>query len=176
VPALLGYRLYLEKMLEEAAVPVLQEVAIKQQLWQEKANPYQALRQAALSLSENSQCLAMVTSDPNQVFIGGPANILDYDEFFDIDITRSVLNLLDHHDLLVDLFSKAKGSNDIKVLIGSELELPNFEKCSLAFTSYRTGRYRGYLAVLGPCRLKYQSVLPLLRYIKNLIEDLGNLW
>lgn len=176
VPAALGYRLYLDRMLEDIDVPVLQEVAIKQNLWQYKNNPMMALRAVALSLAEYGQGLSVITCSPNQVYTAGSANILDYEEFFDIDVTRSILNLVDHYDLLVDLFGKIKNRDDVGVLIGTEFGLPNFEKCALAIIPYRAGSYRGHLAVLGPCRLRYRVVLPLLRYVKGLIEDLGNLW
>jgi len=176
IPAVLGYRTYLDSLFEEADLPVLQEVAIKQRLWQNRSNFEQVLRAASLVLSEFSKYLAVATTESGHVFSGGAVNILDYEEFYDIDITRSVLNLLDHHDLFTSIFDKARGDGGVTVLIGDELELPNFERCAVVSFPYQAGSHRGYLAVLGPCRLKYGEVLPLVRYVGGLIEELGLVW
>src|SRR3989338_1439800 len=63
-----GLRTYLNKLMEEVAIPVLQEVAIKQRLWQERFEFEKMLRKAALALAEMTGYLSVVSTTDGHVF------------------------------------------------------------------------------------------------------------
>jgi heat-inducible transcriptional repressor len=58
----------------------------------------------------------------------------------------------------------------VKVYIGSELDCPEMENCSLVVSSYRVkNRTHGHLAVLGPMRMQYRHIIPALEYISDVL-------
>ncbi len=177
VPTTEAYKLYLEQMMEEDEMDVLQEVALKQRLWANRYEFEKMLRQAVLALSEITKELSIATTDDGYVLNAGSVNMLDYKEFWDIDITRAVLTLLDRHELVQNIFEKASDNhNEVRYLIGRELGIELLQDCGVVFTPYHVGKRSGYVGVLGPARMNYQKVMPAVRYTKSLIEELGGSW
>lgn len=176
VPTTMGLRFYLDSLMEETALPVLKEVALKQRLWQERFESEKLFHEAALALAEATGYLSFITDSSGLLFHAGAVNILEHPEFFDIEVTRAALNLFDHQDLLENLFEKATGEAEIHVLIGEETELPNLSECGVVFAGFSVGKRSGTIGILGPSRMEYTSVFPTIRYFKNLIEEVGQGW
>ena len=173
VPTPIGLRLYLSSLMQEVTVPVLTEVAIKQRLWQERFEFEKFLRKFSLSLSENTGYLSFVATHDEHIFHAGAVNILNHPEFFDIEITRAVLNLLDHEDLLFDILNKAVGKSEIHVLLGEEMDKPNLLPISIVFSSLETGKKPVTFGVMGPSRMDYKKVLPILKFYRSLVLEIA---
>ena len=171
-PSELGLRYYLTSLMQEQALPVLQEVAIKQRLFQHRQDLSRMLREAAVALAEGTGYIGIVTTHAGTVFHAGTKNILEHPEFFDINVTRAALNLLDSFDLMHDLFSRASDPKAVTVLIGRELGLANLEPVGLVFAHYGNEQKGGVVAVLGPARLNYPVVVPQVRHYAQLLTEL----
>jgi transcriptional regulator of heat shock response len=176
VPTAMAYRLFLDQIMEESEMPVLQEVSMKQRLWPSRFEFDRLLRQAVLSLSENVKELIIGTANEGHVTCAGMVNILDHKEFWDIDVARTALNLLDRYELLEEIFNKSPYGEEVRTVIGTEIGIEKLENCAFVFSSYQAGNKSGYISVFGPARLKYDNVIPAVRYTKNLIEELGESW
>lgn len=173
-PTELGLRFYLTSLMKEQSPTVLQEVAIRQRLFQYRQDPERMLREASLALAEGSGYLGVVTNHQGIVFHAGSQNILEHPEFFDINITRATLNLLDNFDALHDLFSRASDPRTITALIGKEIGLANLETVGLVFAHWGNEPRGGVVAVLGPTRMNYAVVVPQVRYLAQLLTELAS--
>ena len=100
--------------------------------------------------------------------------MLDDREFWDIEVAKSALQLVDRYELLTDVLKKPAydGSRDVYCLMGEDLPGDNLNQCSVATTRYKTSKQSGYLATLGPSRMNYERIIPSLRYAKNLVQEL----
>lgn len=182
-PTDLSLRYYLTSLMQEQPLPVLQEVAIKQRLFQHRQSSGKMLREAALALAEGTGYIGIITTHEEVIYQAGSRNALEYPEFYDINITRATLNLLDSFDLLNDLFSRASDPKATTVLIGKELGLANLESVGLVFTHWGSAQKDGspeahlakggVVAVLGPNRLNYPTVVPQVRYFAQLLTELS---
>jgi transcriptional regulator of heat shock response len=94
-------------------------------------------------------------------------------EFFDIDVTRTLLGLLDESRRLLDALNQANDQNDINLLFGDEMGFQCLEPCGMVFIKYHTGHNQGSLGVIGANRFHYSEIIPLVRYYANLIEELS---
>mgnify|MGYP006288121637 CR=1 FL=1 len=175
VPTSMGYRFYLEELLEEEEMPVLQEVAIKQQVWPARYEFHKLLREIVNSLAEFTKQLTVATTDNKFSIHAGAVNILDEKEFWDIEVAKSALYLLDNYEVLNSILSKPSYGADRKVycLIGEDLPNENLRQCCIASTKYELPNRSGYIAIIGPARMPYEKVLPALKYAKELVEDLA---
>jgi len=172
-PTELGMRYYLTSMMQEQAMPVLQEVAIKQRLFQYRQTYDRMLREAALALAEGSGYIGIVTTHEGTVYHAGTKNVLDHPEFFDINVTREALNILDNYDAMQDFFSRASDPKAVTVLIGKEFGMPNLEQVGLVFSHYGADKRGGVVAVLGPARINYPAVVPQVRHLSQLLTELS---
>lgn len=176
-PTPLAYRFFIQELLEEEEIPVLQEVAIKQRMWPVRFEKEKLLKEASLALSDTTHELAFATSSDGYSVYTGAANILDYAEFWDISVAKGALSLLDRFEIMNNLLSKAsRGEKDVNFLMGDELEIEGLTEIAFVFGKYNSKDESGFVGVLGPSRMRYSKVIPTVRYVKNLVEELTSGW
>ena len=172
-PTSLGMKFYVDQLMEEKSLSLKDEVAIKEELGEQKEHFNKLLRHTAKVLADQTHYLALATDEENDVYAAGMANILDMPEFYDIDITKTVLSMLDKVEMLSQIFGQLAAEDQIKILFGEELGMPYLEPCGFVISRYQMPRHRGMLAVVGPSRLNYPVIIPTLRYFSQLLSSLG---
>ena len=175
VPTTIGFRFYINELLEEEDLPVIEEVSIKQRLWPQRFERAKLFREASRALADSAHSLALVLVG-GALYYAGAANILENPEFFDIDVTRTALRLLDKSELVSELFSKLVADQGVNTLIGSELGVRNLISCGVVFSNFDSSSGRGAVGVLGPNRMDYAKIFPRVRYIAGLLDELGREW
>ncbi len=149
---------------------------IKEHLFQNRFNIDRLLLKAVNMLSELTNNTAVALFN-NRKFTAGLASFTKQPEFNDMDDLAKVLEFIEDYDFLFDLFSKYSGKKTIQVLIGEETGIKDLEQTAVAFSNIRLhGNDYGYLGVIGPNRMRYQRVLPSLRYVSESIEDIVEGW
>lgn len=163
--------------MQEQEIPVVNEVAIKQRVWANRHDSERMLQSAVKSLADESQNLSLAATSEGQVYAAGAAHILRHPEFYDIDLTRAVLRLLDQDDLILDLFAKLPSEEEMGILLGQEIGFASMSPCGMIFSRFRLPHGgRGEIGVLGPVRLEYSRIVPLVRYFGELLRELGSGW
>jgi len=174
IPTKLAFRFYINHLMEEKKLSVADEVAAREKVWDYRFNFDKLMRQATRALAERSRMLAISVTNEGEIYHSGYANILNLPEFFDIDITKTVLGMLDESRFLIDLLNKAYEDEPIHFLFGDELGYEFLEPCGLVFTRFDAGPGRsGSLGVIGPSRQDYPVVIPLVKYFGQLVEELA---
>lgn len=175
IPTPLGYRYYIQNLMTEDSLPVLKEVSMKQNVWNSRYEFDKLLRSAASSLSDATHLLSIVSTDDGRVYSSGVVNILDHAEFFDIEVSKAVFNMLDNYTLLADILSKRNTANTC-VILGEEFERETLYPVSAVAKSFTAGNKKGNLIVIGPSRMPYKEVIPAIRYMSGILEELGSYW
>jgi heat-inducible transcriptional repressor len=177
VPTPQGFRYYLKNMLQEKDLPVVNEVAIKQRLWDQKHDIGHLLREASQALAEELQNLTIIITDDGRVYSAGTAHILRHPEFYDIDLTRTVLHLIDQHDIIRAILGQLSPDAEFGVMLGDEIGLQSLNQCGIVATRINLpNNHHGFVTVIGPYRLDYPSVIPTVRYIQHTINDMLRSW
>lgn len=176
VPSAIGWRYFLQYLLENSDLPILQEVALKQRLWQERFEFTKLLRSAAQALADTTMSLGIASTFDGQIFFAGAGNLLSHIEFYDIETMKALLDLLDHEEKYIKLVEKVPGEKDTHVFLGEELNIPRLSTCSLVFAHFNTGKHRGTVATIGPSRMHYNQVLPTVKQVSILLSDLSGAW
>lgn len=171
IPTSMGFRLYITELMREKELPIVDEVSIRQSLLEQRAQFDRMVQEATRALAKRSNCLALSIND-GEVYYTGAANILDFPEFDDIDVTRFVLSLFDNYSMLNQILAMAKGSEPLHVIFGEETGFEYLHPTSFAFLDYQTiSGNRGIIGVIGPARLNFPVVIPYLRYIGQLLLE-----
>lgn len=177
LPTPTGLKFYIKELMKTKELSVAEEVAVKEKIWDYRYEFEKLLREATRALAEKTRTLSLATTEEGDIYYSGVAQILEMPEFYDIDLTKTVLSLLDRFDYLSNLFSRATGEEDIHILLGEELEGEYLEPCGFVFTHYQGGsKHSGVIGIIGPVRLNYPSVIPIVRYFGNLIAEIGRNW
>lgn len=175
-PTAAGFKLYIDQLMDEKKMSVAEEVAAKEKVWDWRHDFSRLIREATRSLAEQSHYLAVSLTDEGDIYHAGYSNILEMPEFFDIDVTKTVLSMLDELDTLRSLFSKSHSESPVKVLLGEELGYEYLDPCGMVFTQFETPRHKGSLGVLGPTRFDFARVIPVVRHYGELLGQILNDW
>lgn len=176
IPSSAGIKFYINSLMKESQLSVKDEVTIKENLWEERFDQHKLLRQTAKSLADKSKTLAVAASESGDVYYSGMSHILDLPEFYDIDLTKNVLGLVDELSVLEEVLNRTVGGDDVHVLFGEEIGIENLEPCSFVFAHYGTGEKSGSIGIIGPARLPYSRLIPTVRYFSNLLTEITSNW
>lgn len=124
---------------------------------------YDEIISRALQLSDEL-FLSMEASD---LFVDGSAQLLDMPKASD------VLEAIEEKKRVIDLLNNAMEGSNVNIFIGSESGYSAFQDCSVVSASYKKdGRVLGSLGVIGPTRMNYSKVIPIVDCTARLIGDL----
>jgi heat-inducible transcriptional repressor len=97
-----------------------------------------------------------------EIFIEGQTNILDEPEFAQIETLKAILVMFEEKSNLLKILDKTLEARGIQIFIGSEHGLDEIEACSIVAYPIRTDEtVLGSIGVIGPKRMNYQKVVPL---------------
>lgn len=178
MPTPLGMRFYVNQLMKEKELSLAEEVAVKEKVWDFRSRMEQFLRELTKSLAEKTKALAVATTNRGDFYCSGYCNILDMPEFFDIDITKALLEVIDEHEYFNNIFSNVEDDEeDVHVFLGEELGPKLQGSYGFVFRRYETpGKFVGRIGVLGPTRLNYNLIIPTVRYYGDLIEEIAQGW
>jgi len=177
VPTPMAMKFYVKELMKEKELSVAEEVAVKEKVWDYREREQQFLRMLTKSLAEKTHALAVTTTHEGDVFCAGYANILEMPEFYDIDITKSLLTALDEFDSIGSMFENLQEDEEIHILLGEDLSPRLQGPYGFVYTRYHTPmNLIGEIGVLGPTRLNYTAVIPTVRYYGDLIQEIAKGW
>lgn len=180
VPTPEALHFYVDHLMQEKKMSVTEEVAAKEKIWDSRFDFDRLMRHTTLALADRTKNLSVAVTDAGDVYYSGAANILSTPEFFDIDVTRTVLTLLDQEARIRQLFFDRQydPAETVHIVFGQDLGWGDyFEPVGFAFTPFAAGNNRrGILGLIGPCRLNFPVVLPTLRYFSELVSGLTSSW
>ena len=111
--------------------------------------------------------------DREKVHISGTQNIIEQPEFIDPKNFRSVIELIENDDMIVHLLEKHEGSDkDFVVTIGSENDDTIAKDISIISATYDADGVKGRVGIIGPRRLDYAKVIPLVDHVAKLVAKM----
>jgi len=133
----------------------------------------QAMYNRILERIWNTKLWFMGGADRTEVYIDGQGNILDYPEFSeDIEKMKSLLRAFEEKEIMLQLLDKAMEEDGIQVYIGIESQWDDIAGCSLIMSSYYQGGIPlGTLGVIGPKRMDYSRVIPLVEFAAKAVGE-----
>ncbi|RLA91749.1 MAG: heat-inducible transcriptional repressor HrcA [Deltaproteobacteria bacterium] len=105
------------------------------------------------------------------IFIDGQINIFDEPEFADVEKIKALFKAFEEKSQLIKLLDKSMEAPGIKIFIGSENQVPAIKDCAIISSTYGN-RLVGTLGVIGPRRMDYSRVIPIVDYTAQLVTKL----
>ena len=106
------------------------------------------------------------------LIISGQANLLeDVKAASDLEHIRSLFEALETKEMTLKLLSLAEGAEGVQIFIGSDNQLFGVAGCSMIVGSFRDKREQvvGAIGVVGPSRMNYARIIPMVDYTAKLV-------
>ena len=114
-------------------------------------------------------------SDERRLIVRGQSHLLDdLKALEDLERVRLLFDDLETRREVVDLLGRAERAEGVRIFIGSENKLFSLSGSSTIIAPYRdaAGRIVGVLGVIGPTRLNYARVIPMVDYTAKVVGKL----
>jgi heat-inducible transcriptional repressor len=128
-----------------------------------------ALMEAAVQAGSEAE--AEAESDP--VVVSGERNLLgNSDLSTDVETLRRLFDLFEHKSRLIHLLDTSIGAHGVQIYIGGESQLVPMDEMSMVVAPYEVdGRVVGTLGVVGPTRMAYERVIPIVDITARLLSN-----
>ena len=157
---------YLNSILEGLTIDQLRQKILSEM--QLEKNSYDQMMGRALLLSKQA-----LSDNSQDVYIAGQSRIFEQPEFADLGRMREIFETFEEKSRLVELLGRCMQADGVQIFIGAETPLKEMAGMSLITSTYLTGNDTiGILGVVGPTRMGYSSVIPIVDYTARVVSRL----
>ncbi|HRN86608.1 MAG TPA: hypothetical protein PK863_04735 [Candidatus Dojkabacteria bacterium] len=177
IPTNMAYRYFIREILRELDdLEHTLTANIYEELYQHRFDFDDLIYQALNHLSTQTKNTAIVLLE-NRIYYSGLSYLVDNPEFSDSRSLSLLLTILENKPLLNKIFNRAKSKNSVKIMIGEDSGIEGLEDIAFVFSDINLhGNKKGYLAVLGPTRLNYPKVIPLVDFFSHSLNQVISGW
>ncbi len=108
------------------------------------------------------------------LIVRGRANLLHDAQAEDLERVRSLFDDLEQKERLIGLLDDVRAAEGVRIFIGAETRLFSLSGSAVIAAPYMTGRQKvvGAIGVIGPARLNYARVIPLVDYTAKVLGSM----
>ena len=111
-------------------------------------------------------------SGKEKLVLSGETNLMDFAELSDIETLRRLFDAFSRKQFMLSLLDKSIDAKGVQVFIGSESGYRILDDCSIVTAPYRADDDQiGVLGVIGPTRMAYDRVVPIVDITARLLES-----
>ena len=108
----------------------------------------------------------------SNLIYSGASNIINYPEFSDVNKISTLIELFEEKNIIIHLMEKRTVPPELKITIGDENEEELVQNCSIITAPYRVGNIDGILGVIGPTRMVYKRVIPIVDFTAKFVTTI----
>ena len=135
---------------------------------------FDALYARALALAEAS--VEPETDDDageQPIYLEGRGNLLEYPEFAEAEALRALFTAFEDKRRILSLLNEVAETGRVRIVIGREAAEAALSGLALVASPYTRGdRSVGALGIIGPQRLNYSEVVPVVDYAARLVSEI----
>ena len=107
------------------------------------------------------------------VVVSGERNLLDINDLSsNMASLRKLFNVFDRKTQLMEILDISQRAEGVKIFIGGESELVPLDECSVVTAPYAVdGRIVGTVGVIGPTRMAYERIIPIVDVTAKLLSS-----
>lgn len=150
------------RTLDEIQLQLLKEMKAEKDM-------YDRLLRQAIELAQK----ALGSQPEEELYLEGTSNILNLPDFEDIERMKGLFQAFEEKAAILSLLNNLQNRDGVQTLIGSEIDHPAIRDCSLVLSTYKSGPHTlGTLGVIGPTRMDYARIIPLVDHTARLLSRL----
>jgi len=152
------------RTIEEAQTEIVDEIASNKAQLDELTSKLVATGLASWAGGEGSALI-----------VRGQANLLeDVTALTDLERLRALFEMLETRETMLRLLDASKQGEGVQIFIGAESHLFGITGCSVVIAPYHNSREQivGAIGVIGPTRLNYARIIPMVDYTAKVIGRL----
>jgi transcriptional regulator of heat shock response len=176
VPTPTAMKFYIDQLMEEKQMSLVDEVKAKEEVWDSRNKIDDLMDEATQALANRTKSLAVsaLKGKKDKFWHAGHSYVFNNPEFAEIAACQNLFSIFEELDKMDRLFFGFESTSPLDVLFGEELGWPELEPAGIVSTHFTIHGKPGAMCVIGPARADYSTVIPILRYFGNMIQEVAN--
>lgn len=147
--------------------------AVRARLLEDLDSTRSSMNQAMHDIIAVAQSAMDSAAHPDDKYaLAGETNLMDFAELSDVDTLRRLFDAFSRKRLILDLLDRSLNADGVQIFIGEESGFGIFEDCSVVTAPYHVDDETiGVLGVIGPTRMAYDRVVPIVDVTARLLES-----
>jgi heat-inducible transcriptional repressor len=114
-------------------------------------------------------------NDNQPYLVQGESNLVRYGDTRDTDQLQQMLEIFNHKRDMLGLLDRCIQAEGVKIFIGNEVGIEGLGNCSVITAPYAVkGELLGVLGVIGPTRINYDKIIPVVDVTAKLLGEALN--
>lgn len=171
IPTTKGWRYFVEELMTQIPeIDALTKDNINSHLYKLQNDKTLLIKQAIQFLSKISRN-ATIAIVNDIVYYSGLSDLVKIPEFQTFDSLQNILGILEDYSRLSEILNQGVDESDLNIIIGEESGIEDFREYSIIFSEVRINNESiGYIAVVGPNRMRYDIVISAIQHISQTIK------
>lgn len=145
--------------------------ALLQELKKMKENVNQIM-QTAIEMAQQAFIMPDAQSD---YVLAGQTNLMEVQELCDVDRLKKLFNSFNQKRDILHLLEHSINARGVQIFIGEEAGYDVLDNCSVVTSPYEVdGQILGVLGVIGPVRMHYERVIPIVDITAKMLSSALN--
>ena len=156
---------YLNKICSGKDLAVLREGLI-----QDLRQTHEHLNETMVAAIRMMEQAFDTTIQEEEVLVSGQTNLMEYDELADMERLRHLFDAFNRKRDILHLLDQSLTASGVQIFIGEESGYEFFDQCSVVTAPCQDdGQVLGVLGVVGPTRMDYDRVIPIVDVTARLL-------
>lgn len=146
-------------------------IRVREQVISELARTRETMNRMMLDAITIAQKIFSPAADEKDAyFLAGETNLMDFAELSDVEKLRELFEAFSRKRDILHLLDRCMASSSMQIFIGNESGYDVLEDCSVVVTPYSVEEeVVGVLGVIGPTRMAYDRVIPIVDLTARLL-------
>ena len=127
-------------------------------------------------ISTASKAMEVADENEDEFIVAGERNLMDFAEYSNVEKLKQLFDAFSRKRMMIDLLDRSISADGVQIFIGSESGFSMLDDCSVVAAPYKLSKNQvGVLGVIGPKRMAYDRVVPIVdltaKMLGSIIED-----
>ena len=177
IPTTLGFKVFLEDILEDLEVLEISTVSnLREQLFQRRFNTDELIYEALNNLARYTRNLAFALV-ASRIYYAGLSGLVNLPEYHALKELQNLLGVVEDYRLLVNLLEGDWTDHKVRVVFGEDTDISSLKASAIIYGMVKLhGDLKGYIGVIGPVRMDFARIIPLIEFVCENINEVTSVW
>ena len=174
IPTDKGYRYYITALMHRKNLNGKAVKMVEAQYHQRVQNLGDVLEKTSHLISSLTNYVG-VTMAPGveKLYLDGASHLMEQPEFQDISKLHNLFKCLEDRVSILKVLCDSPDDDRLTIHIGKENKSSSLSECSIVTRGYKIkGKASGKLGVIGPKRMVYERVIPMVEYLADTVSNI----
>lgn len=143
---------------------------VRRRLMEDLKRTHRRLDALMMQALQMAQRVVEAAEHKDDLMIAGQTNLMEFEELASMERLKVLFEAFTEKRQILDLLDRCIEAEGVQIFIGDESGYALLDDCSLVTTTYRVeDQVLGVLGVIGPTRMDYQRVIPVVDVTARLL-------